>query len=499
MSEAIPGMQEAPPPAEPKDAAVVVLVRMGPRGLETFWLRRERTVSFAAGFYAFPGGRVDAGDAEVPVEGAGPPDSRLVAAAARELFEETGVLAARGRTPEASTLATARAAVLEGKETFSAVLNRLGLQVDALDFEPAGRWVTPPFMPSRFDARFFLVEVPPGTRAEVWPGEAAEGSWVRPADALTLWQEGRALLHPPNRHALNVLSRVRRTVDAVAWLASPTAADTRIEFQRGVRLVALRTPTLLPATHTNAWILGTGELLIVDPGAPDPAEIERLTSHIRALAAEECRPLAVLLTHHHLDHVSGARAVSEQLGIPVWCHARTADRLPFRADRLLEEGDELVLAGAPGMRWRVLHTPGHARGHVSLVDTATRAAVVGDMVAGQGTILIDPHEGEMAEDLGQLARLRDLPVRAVYPAHGPPLPDGPSALTAVLDHRTMRERRVQAALSSVPRPLEELATDAYADTPSALPYLAERSTLAILEKLRGEGVIRETEGGWALV
>src|SRR4029450_5097236 len=66
------------------------------------------------------------------------------------------------------------------------------------------------------------VEGPPGTRAEVWPGEAAEGSWVRPTDALTLWQEGRALLHPPNRHALNVLSRVRRTVDAVAWLASPT-------------------------------------------------------------------------------------------------------------------------------------------------------------------------------------------------------------------------------------------------------------------------------------
>jgi glyoxylase-like metal-dependent hydrolase (beta-lactamase superfamily II) len=233
--------------------------------------------------------------------------------------------------------------------------------------------------------------------------------------------------------------------------------------------------------------------------APDLAEIERLTSHIRALAAEECRPLAVVLTHHHLDHVSGARAVSEQLGIPVWCHARTADRLPFRADRLLEDGDELVLAGAPGMRWRVLHTPGHARGHVSLVDTATRAAVVGDMVAGQGTILIDPPEGDMAEYLRQLARLRELPVRAVYPAHGPPLPDGPSALTALLDHRAMRERRVQAAVSTVPRPLEELAADAYADTPSAVPYLAERSTFAILEKLRSEGVVRETERGWALV
>jgi len=498
MSEAIPGMQEAPPPVEPRPAAVVVLVRMGPRGLETFWLRRERTLSFAAGFYAFPGGRVDAADAEVPVEGAAPPDSALVVAAARELFEETGVLAARGRTPEAPTLAAARQALLDGRETFASLLGRLGLQVDALDFEPAGRWVTPPFMPVRFDARFFLVEVPPGTRAEVWPGEAAEGSWVRPADALTLWQEGRALLHPPNRHALNVLSRVRRTVDAVAWLAAPTAADTRIEFQRGVRLVALRTPTLLPATHTNCWILGTGELLLVDPGASDPSEIERLVTHVRALTAEDCRPLAVVLTHHHLDHVGGARAVSEQLGIPVWCHARTADRLPFRADRLLGEGDELVLAGAPGMRWRVLHTPGHARGHLTLVDVASRAAVVGDMTAGVGTILIDPPEGEMAEYLGQLARLRDLPVRAVYPAHGPPLPDGPSALAAVIEHRAMRERRVRAALGAAGRLLQDIAVEAYADTPTAHPYLAERSTLAILEKLRGEGIARETAGAWSL-
>jgi 8-oxo-dGTP pyrophosphatase MutT (NUDIX family) len=103
-------MPEAPPPAEPRDAAVVVLVRMGPRGLETFWLRRERTVSFAAGFYAFPGGRVDAADAELPIEGAASPDSALVAAAARELFEETGVLAARGHTPDQQTLNDARTA-----------------------------------------------------------------------------------------------------------------------------------------------------------------------------------------------------------------------------------------------------------------------------------------------------------------------------------------------------------------------------------------------------
>ena len=121
------------------------------------------------------------------------------------------------------------------------------------------------------------------------------------------------------------------------------------------------------------------------------------------------------------------------------------------------------------------------------------------MVAGQGTILIDPPEGEMAEYLRQLGRLRELPVRALYPAHGPPLPDGPSALTAVIDHRAMRERRVQAALTTLGRPLAELAADAYADTPGVFPYLAERSTLAILEKLRAEGLVRESEGAWALI
>jgi glyoxylase-like metal-dependent hydrolase (beta-lactamase superfamily II) len=264
-----------------------------------------------------------------------------------------------------------------------------------------------------------------------------------------------------------------------------------------VGLVALRTPTLLPATHTNCWILGNGELLVVDPGAPDPGELERLVVRLGELAREGRTVRAIFLTHHHQDHIGGVADLVRQLRLPVWCHPRTADRLGLPVGRVLADGEVLTLEGEPDMRWRVLHTPGHARGHLCLLDEASHAAVVGDMVAGVGTILIDPPEGEMAEYLRQLRRLRDIPVRALYPAHGPPLPDGPGALEGYLAHRAAREAKVQAALRSEPRTLEELAADAYADTPTAWPPIAERSTLAILEKLLGEGEARVEGERWA--
>jgi len=501
MSEALPGMPEPPAPPVPRDAAVVVLVRPGSEGREVFWLRREATLSFAAGFYAFPGGRVDAADRSIPVEGAEGEEATLRAAAARELFEETGVLRARGSTPSPAALREARAALLAGARAFGDILLALDVTLHAPDFLPAGRWVTPSFMPVRFDARFFLVEVAPGTAAEVWPGELAEGAWVRPADALLAWTEGRALLHPPNQFALETLLVAPSLEVAQQRLSGVHPAEGPgghpVEFQRGVRVFALRTPTLLPATHTNCWLLGNGELLVVDPGASEPRELDRLVTHLAELGRKGLRPRAVFLTHHHLDHVGGVRPLAERLGLRVWCHPRTAEAIGVRPERVLADGEVLTLEGEPDMRWRVLHTPGHARDHLCLVDEASRAAVVGDMVAGVGTILIDPPEGEMAEYLRQLRRLRDLPVRALYPAHGPPLADGAQALEALLAHRAAREERVKSALRREPRPLPEIAAEAYQDTPTAWPPVAERSTLAILEKLAAGGEARAEGERWA--
>lgn len=490
MSEPLPGMPAVDTPVYPaSDAAVAIVFRPAVKGVEVFWIKRGKKLRFAGGFYAFPGGKVDRGDHDVPVGGTEGAAAALVACAARELLEETGLLKARG-TATAEDLKQMRRALLDEKASFASLLAQHDLSLHADDFGVAGRWMTPAFLPVRFDARFFLVERPAGQAAEVWPGELSEGEWISPDAALARWRAGTALLHPPNHHALAVMSGFRDFESArQALSSSPYCVDfvaARIEFQQGVKLVPLRALTLPPATHTNAYVLGTTELIVVDPGSVDDVETDRLVALLEQLKAEGARLHAVVLTHHHADHVGGLARLVARLKVPVWAHARTADRLEVKTDRLLSEGDVLTLGE---MRWRVLHTPGHAQGHVCLYDEASGAAVVGDMVAGFGTIVIDPPEGDMTDYLAQLKRLEELPVTTLYPAHGPAIADGPGKLAEYRRHRAWREEKVLAALSREGVTLDELVPRAYDDVGAFVLPIAERSTLAILGKLEREGKV----------
>ncbi len=446
MSEAIAGIPAAPPPARARDAAAVILFRRAASGLEVFWLRRGARLSFAAGFYAFPGGALDPDDAGVPVEGAEGLDAALRAAAVRELFEETGVLCAEGAERLTDTeLSRLRAAVLAGTASFGTALRAQNLRLSRRHLLDAGRWVTPAFMSSRFDARFFLLELPRGQLPQFWPGEHAEGGWVSPSDALRKWEEGTTLLHPPSLHAMRILGAFTGVEEIAERLRDPPNCSDyipeRIEFQRGIRMFPLRTPTLPPATHTNCYLLGDGELLIVDPGASDPAECERLFAFLAELAAEGMKPKAIFLTHHHSDHVGGVTAVKRRLGLPIWCHELTASRLSERADRLIAEGEWLVLSG------------------------------------------------DMSDYLDQLRRMRALPVGALYPSHGPVIADGPGKLTEYLEHRAAREQRVFNAVVEGQSTIARIVAAAYTDVVEFVHPIAARSTEAILIKLVREGKV----------
>ncbi|HEX3344369.1 MAG TPA: MBL fold metallo-hydrolase, partial [Polyangiaceae bacterium] len=155
------------------------------------------------------------------------------------------------------------------------------------------------------------------------------------------------------------------------------------ELSRSIAVLAARTPTLPPATHTNSYALGARDVVLVEPATPYEDEQRAWLEWARALPSTGRVAKAIVLTHHHVDHVGGVDVFPRALGLPVWAHAETASRIDVPVARMLAEGDVIHLAGPVPERWRVLHTPGHAPGHVCLFDEAEGALVVGDMVASR--------------------------------------------------------------------------------------------------------------------
>ena len=258
------------PPAVPRDAATVILVRPGAGvgGVEVFLLRRTEALEFAPGACVFPGGSVDERDADPAIADTswvGPAPAEfgrllgisagraraLVCAAVRETFEESGVLLA-GPAP-AELVADSvvpvedRQHLLNGSLSLGELLSRYGLALRADLLTPWARWITPEISPRRFDTWFFAAALPPGQLAGLaaaGPGESDSGTWWRPAAALEAARAGEITLLPPTAVTLAELAAyqdiagvlaARRVItplmptvvveDGRTWLAMPQAVE----------------------------------------------------------------------------------------------------------------------------------------------------------------------------------------------------------------------------------------------------------------------------------
>ncbi|GAB2707647.1 hypothetical protein GCM10027089_33280 [Nocardia thraciensis] len=221
-------------PAAPKDASTVMLVRDGENGPEVFMQRRAQAMAFAAGMTVFPGGGVDASDAQAEIAWAGPDPAwwgerfgtdparaqALVCAAVRETFEECGVLLA-GPTADSvvSDTATYREArgQLERRElSLGSFLARENLVLRADLLRPWANWVTPVVEERRYDTHFFVAILPDGQRADGATSEAHEVAWRTPAESLDRWRAGMDVLLPPTWSQLDALGEFASTAEILA-------------------------------------------------------------------------------------------------------------------------------------------------------------------------------------------------------------------------------------------------------------------------------------------
>ncbi len=210
-------MTEKPAPVAPRPAASILLLRDGPAGLETFMVVRHHQIDFASGALVFPGGRMEAADAEI-VAAPADPLAPFKVAAIREAFEECGVLLARAEG-EDGFVAAARAAALDRAAPFADLMarERLAPALDAL--VPFAHWITPDFLPKRFDTHFFLA-LAPADQALVHDGrEAVDSVWISPQEALAEHGKRFKLLFPTHRN----LWKLSAHKDAASALAAARA------------------------------------------------------------------------------------------------------------------------------------------------------------------------------------------------------------------------------------------------------------------------------------
>ena len=473
--------------------AASVLLTRGPGSRDLFAILRGQHLKFFGGFWAFPGGKLSAEDTEATDH----LEARRTAAC-RELFEETGVLVARRSdgefSPTSPDLDACRHALLAEQIPFASILAERGLTVRAEDFALIGEITTPDFAPLRYATTFFVAHLPPGQHPVVWPGELERGEWIDGQHLLAKWRSSEILLTPPTVMSLETLGE--QPIDLAPQRLGPLfghlsrGAIHPIFFAPFVRMLPLKTAGLPPSTHTNAYIVGNSPRYLIDPGAEDTSVQKCLLDFLKS----ETPLTAIVLTHHHPDHVGAAAVCANRFRLPIWAHAQTAKRLECRikVERMLNDGDRLDLGPCPGERDRswfleVLHTPGHASGHLTFYEPYYRLLFAGDMISTLSSMVIAPPDGNLAEYLQSLIRLRERPARLLLPSHGNVSARPVELIDAALAHRAKREMQLLDSLTDEPAAVEELTERLYRGTPEPLMRFARAQVLAGLLKLQAEG------------
>ena len=258
-----------------------------------------------------------------------------------------------------------------------------------------------------------------------------------------------------------------------------------------LRLVLAPNPSPMTERGTNSWIVGRGQVAIIDPGPDDP---RHLSAILGALSPGE-QVAAILVTHAHRDHAGLAQGLAKAVDAPVVAFGGARDGMRpamaalhlqaigggegvashFAPDRRLGDGE---VVEAEGWRLEAIHTPGHMSNHLCLAWGDL--CFTGDHVMGWSTSIVSPPDGDMQAYMHSLRRLSERGWRAFLPGHGPVIDRPSDRLGELIAHRLAREASILDVLDYGPASASMIAAAIYEGTPSALLPAAARNVLAHL-------------------
>lgn len=260
-----------------------------------------------------------------------------------------------------------------------------------------------------------------------------------------------------------------------------------------VRRIIARNPSPFTFRGTGTYVIGSGEVAVIDPG-PD------LTEHVEALLAGLAgeRVTHILITHTHRDHSPAAAALKAATGAPTWGFGPHAGGV--RGEPGVEEGgdwdfvpdvavrDGERIAGR-GWRFEAVHTPGHTSNHMCFALEDSGVLFSGDHVMGWSTSVISPPDGDMAAYMASLDKLLCRPDAVYWPTHGPAIGEPTRHVRAFIAHRREREAGILDCLSAGVEEIDAIVERLYVGLQPGLRRAAGRSVQAHLIDLVERGIV----------
>jgi glyoxylase-like metal-dependent hydrolase (beta-lactamase superfamily II) len=269
------------------------------------------------------------------------------------------------------------------------------------------------------------------------------------------------------------------------------------QLEPGIARVLAHNPSAFTYYGTQTYLIGESEVAVIDPG-PD------LPEHVNALEkAIGGRPVAAIMcTHTHRDHSPASRPLAEATGAPIiGCAPLALETVGPRADAALDgdyepdltlsDGDEVEV---DGRRIVAVSTPGHTSNHLCFAYEG--ALLTGDHVMGWSTTVVVPPDGDMAEYMASLDKLRQRDDRIYYPAHGPAVTNPAQYVRHLVGHRMQREKQILALIGERPRPIPDIVANAYPGLDPRLVIAAGGSVLAHLLDLEKRGLVERDGESW---